>query len=456
MNEKYKFLVVENDTLTSLGFEFLLKDHGAVTLAYSFLEANEYLKKEFFHIVFIDLDLEEELLGLELILPFSKCGSYSVVVTAREDDCHIERAYMNGCRDYLCKPFKKTDLEYLLKKFKYSRKKDLYREMFTTQFITQEQVLLDQLEKISEMIVNNTPIYIKGATGTGKTLLAKLLKEILFSKKDPFIHLNCSEISHDLIASELFGHEKGSFTGAIKLKKGLLELADGGVLFLDEIATMPMTLQQKLLKAIEEKTFYRIGGEKLIFSNFRIMSATCESLELMIAEKTFREDLYFRISGHVLQLPSLKDRREDISLLMKHFSKKNKRRVFISLEVYIAFQNYAWPGNIRELKKQMDILLAKDNGIVALEDLPDYIKENTQHYFKNKNHLLDLENAKELAIHQQIDVVKELGLKKFLEQMEESMIEIFYKKNERKVRETLKELKISNNVFCKIMDRVKH
>ncbi len=464
MIEKCRFLVIEDDQLTSMGLGHLLKDFGSVQFAYSFLEANEFLKNDQFDIVFIDLDLEKDLLGLELVHPFSQKGSYSVVVTARDEDEHIEKAYVRGCKDYLSKPFKKRDLEYILKKYQFSKKRDLYRRVFSENFITQDEKILAQLQKVNEMLVTSGPIFIKGPTGTGKTLMAKLLKEILYSEEAPFIHLNCSEIPQDLIESELFGYEKGAFSGADKNKKGLLELADKGVLFLDEIATMPMPLQQKLLKAIDEKKFFRLGGEKVVSSNFRIISATCENLEEMVRKKDFREDLFFRISGHTIELTPLSERKFDIDHLVKHFMKVGRRRVFIDPDVMGAFVSYEWPGNIRELKKEVEILMAKENGIVLLQDLPAHVRGNyhpcqkveiEQKEIPQEEKPSDIEKESEDIYLSQIEVVKEKGLKGLLEKIEEDMVQVFYDRNNKKVRKTLDDLKISNSLFYKVMDRLK-
>jgi transcriptional regulator with PAS, ATPase and Fis domain len=268
--------------------------------------------------------------------------------------------------------------------------------------------------------------------------LAKFIHELSSNgSKQPFIHLNCSEISESLLESELFGHEKGAFTGAIKNKKGMLELADGGILFLDEIATMPMTLQKKLLKAIEEKAFYPVGSEALVTSRFRLISATCENLQDKILKGEFRSDLYFRIEGFNVHLKALRERTDDLADLVKSFQKKSERRFIFEPEAKEMFRTYAWPGNIRELAKVMDILQLKENGKVTTLDLKKLFAETKQVEALN------------------IDEVKEMGLNSYVEKMEMAIVSATLKKNKDKVRKTLTDLKLSNNAFYRILENLK-
>lgn len=468
-----KFLIVEDDELTSIGFAHMLSEYGEVITAYTFAEAIKYLGNDTansFDIIFIDLDLEQDLLGLELVYSFAEKGAYCVVVSAREDDQHIEKAYLNGCKDYLSKPFRKDSLKKIVKKQQFYGQKDMYLEIFQNSFVTKNKEMLAQLENLHEVILTDGPITIKGPTGTGKTLLAKLIHQVLFDESSSFIHLNCAEIPEDLIESELFGHEKGAFSGAEKSKPGMLELADGGILFLDEIATMPMALQQKLLKAIDEKTFYRLGAITPVHSNFRLVSATCEDLEEMVLKKKFREDLYFRILGHSFTILPLFKRREDIKILIKHFLKTGKRKIVLSQEVYDVFNQYLWPGNIRELKKQINLFSAKADGIVTLQDIPLYMLQNIHPCLPSEtvgdqDRVVAVEEI-EISTNGEvledrfisdklISLVESKGLKPLIEKVEEEVISKFFDKNNNKVRKTLEDLKISNNLFYKVMGRLK-
>jgi transcriptional regulator with PAS, ATPase and Fis domain len=257
-------------------------------------------------------------------------------------------------------------------------------------------------------------------------------------EKTPFIHLNCSEISESLLESELFGHEKGAFTGAVKSKKGMLELADGGILFLDEIATMPMSLQKKLLKAIEERAFYPVGSEKIVTSNFRLISATCENLQEKILKGEFRSDLYYRLEGFNVHLKALRERKSDLEELIKSFQKKSERRFIFDPDAKSLLLSYSWPGNIRELSKVMDIIQLKENGKVTVADLNKLLVE------------------KKYSAEINIDDVKEMGLNSYVEKMEMAILSKTLKQNKDKVRKTLSDLKISNNAFYRILANLKN
>jgi DNA-binding NtrC family response regulator len=450
------FLVLEDDDLARLTLVTQLKEFGLVREATNSKMAIELLQSEKFDIAWIDLDLEEDLAGLNVIPYAVQSKAYSVVLSGREEDEYIQEAYEKGCEDYLSKPFEKESLSLVLRKFKVLRSENKLRNFFSKKYITQSEEFISSLQIIQEIVASEKPVFIKGATGTGKTLISKLIHQLIFESEDRFIHLNCSEIPENLLESELFGHEKGAFSGAETSKKGKLELADGGTLFLDEIATMPMALQKKLLKAIDEKTFYPLGSEKERKSNFRLMSATCENLEQMVKDGQFREDLYFRIEGFNIDLPSLKDRPGDIELLLKHFLGRGKRRVVLSKEVKEKLSSYEWPGNIRELQKVIEILQAKCHGVIGLNDLPEHIskiaKLSTPQTFKKSESQVERNGFLTSA---QIEFIRHNGLKSFVEQVEEDAIKTIFNENEEKVRQTLGILKVSNSSFYRIMDRVK-
>jgi DNA-binding NtrC family response regulator len=430
--------LIEDDLLSRIGLEAKLQESAKVTTAASSEEAKQKIKYNNFDMAFVDLDLDRELAGLELVKLIKEKSIYTIVLSGREDDVIIETAYQNGCDDYLVKPYTKKSLELVFKKFNQQHNKKNSLKLLQEKLQTTDTELLAQLEVIGQSLLSERPIFLTGETGTGKTYLAKFIHELSSNgSKQPFIHLNCSEISESLLESELFGHEKGAFTGAIKNKKGMLELADGGILFLDEIATMPMTLQKKLLKAIEEKAFYPVGSEALVTSRFRLISATCENLQDKILKGEFRSDLYFRIEGFNVHLKALRERTDDLADLVKSFQKKSERRFIFEPEAKEMFRTYAWPGNIRELAKVMDILQLKENGKVTTLDLKKLFAETKQVEALN------------------IDEVKEMGLNSYVEKMEMAIVSATLKKNKDKVRKTLTDLKLSNNAFYRILENLK-
>ncbi|MGB0452617.1 MAG: sigma-54-dependent transcriptional regulator [Bacteriovoracaceae bacterium] len=435
------FLIIEDDELSRVTLVTKLSNYGSVLEAKDLKSALECAKDFNGKIAFVDLDLDSPLAGLELIAPLKKAGAYVVVLSGREDDDSVLSAYERGCNDFIAKPFSPMALSLVLQKFNIGQKSSELEKFFKENFLTMDQDLILQISKLKETLYANRPILIQGETGTGKSLLAKLIHDFFLEKKGPFVHLNVSEIPENLIESELFGHKKGAFTGATNDKLGKFKLADGGVLFLDEIGTLSKTMQNKLLRVIEEKSFYPVGSDQLESSDFRLLSATCEPLQSYITEGTFREDLYFRLSGQLITIKSLRERSLDIEKLIQHFLKAGKRRVVFEKTTKDALFSHDWPGNVRELENLIRLLQTKSEGIIKLEDLPFTAKAS---------------KAKQIVMESQpdVDLVKEVGLKAYIESIEDQVVKSIYELNEKKVRKTLDDLKISSNAFYRVMKRV--
>jgi Nif-specific regulatory protein len=222
-------------------------------------------------------------------------------------------------------------------------------------------------------------VMLRGESGTGKELIAKLIHENSPRAGKPFIKVNCAALSETLLESELFGHEKGSFTGAIQMRKGRFELADGGTIFLDEIGDLPLPVQVKLLRVLQEMEFERVGGVETLSVDVRTIAATHRELENAIIEGTFRQDLYYRLNVVPIRLPPLRERREDIPLLISHFleifNKENNKKVSLSNEMIQLLIQYDWPGNVRELENCMErlVVLAEEES-VNLRNIPPAIE----------------------------------------------------------------------------------
>lgn len=242
---------------------------------------------------------------------------------------------------------------------------------------------------INQVAPTRASVLITGESGVGKELVADAIHNLSDRRNGPFIKVHCAALSENLLESELFGHERGSFTGAVNQKKGRFELADGGTIFLDEIGEISHTVQVKLLRVLQEKTFERVGGEKSIEVDVRVISATNRDLKAEIAAGRFREDLYYRLNIVNIHIPPLRERKEDIPLLIasfiNEFSTENKKAIKgIDSKAKSALYNYRWPGNIRELRNTIEsaVVLAKGE-IITLDDLPPSIRrENDQGYIR--------------------------------------------------------------------------
>jgi len=244
--------------------------------------------------------------------------------------------------------------------------------------IGQCKIMQELFRYIEKVAPSRATALLLGESGTGKELVARAIHQASPRQEKPFIKVNCAALPDTLLESELLGHEKGAFTSAATAKKGRFELADGGTLFLDEIGELPLPLQAKLLRVLQEQQFERLGGTKTITVDVRIIAATNRSLEVAVAEKNFREDLYYRLNVVPVVLPPLRERREDIPLLLDYFlkesNKANKRRVRIHKPVMEFLMNYSWPGNVRELQNLIErLVIMSDRDAVQIADLPSYM-----------------------------------------------------------------------------------
>lgn len=252
--------------------------------------------------------------------------------------------------------------------------------------IGQSDRMQEVFEDIHRVASSKANVLLRGESGTGKELVAKAIHYMSQRAKGPFIKFNCASIPEGLLESELFGHEKGAFTGAMSMRKGRFELANGGTIFLDEIGDLPLTLQPKILRVLQEKEFERVGGERTTKVDVRLIAATSRNLEELVSGGNFREDLYYRLNVVPVFLPPLRERREDVPVLVEYFLKKyneeNHKSVKISADVLRLFIDYEWPGNVRELENTIERVVVMARGkVVTINDLPLSIKEQS---LKNK------------------------------------------------------------------------
>jgi transcriptional regulator with PAS, ATPase and Fis domain len=245
---------------------------------------------------------------------------------------------------------------------------------FFPEIIGESLAMRGLLSLIKKVAPTDATVLIMGESGTGKELVATSLHENSLRNSKPFIKLNCAAIPAELLESELFGHERGAFTGATKFKPGKFDMADKGTLFLDEIGDMPLKLQSKILRVIQEKEFYRVGGSSTVKVDVRFIASTNQNLEKMVQDSTFREDLYYRLNVFTLHLPPLRERKEDIPLLVDRFLQNLPKKVEISSIALQMIMAYSWPGNIRELKNVIEsAAVIAENGFIEPAQLPGSI-----------------------------------------------------------------------------------
>jgi DNA-binding NtrC family response regulator len=412
-----RILVVEDDKALSevLCDELRARGHMAVA-AETVAEGREQLKQSDFEVALVDLMLPDGS-GIDILrqvhdddLPIEAIilTGYATVTTAIE-------AMKLGAYDYVTKPARMEEIEVLVQKAaeksrlrreNASLKVRLERQDAAQGIITEDPGMKDLLATVERVAPSDLPVLVQGETGTGKELVARALHRLSARAAEPFVAISCGAVPESLLESELFGHEKGAFTGAIARKPGLFEVADRGVLFLDEVGEIAPSVQIKLLRALESKEFFRVGGTRPVRSDVRLVSATHKDLKHATQTGEFREDLFYRLNGVTLRLPPLRERKDDIGLLARHFMDRFGPQKKLSARALQALQQYAWPGNVRELLMvvQRACVLAVTD-VVEAEDMPLDIRD---------------QNWKSAAVH--------TGLT--LSEMEKEYIETVLKENE--------------------------
>lgn len=385
MNNNPRLLVVEDEKNMREVLSMLLEGEGyAVEAASDGTEGMKLIESDIFDLIITDIKMPGAT-GFEILKRAQEVSPETMVIMITAFgtiESGIE-AMKLGAYDYINKPFKIDEIRLIVKnaldKRRLKTEVAVLRESLRSTFEVENivgrsepmQKLLSMLPRVAS---GSSNVLVTGESGTGKELVARALHSLSPRSEERFLDINCASLPEGLLESELFGHVKGSFTGAVQNKQGLFELADGGTLFLDEIGEMPMNLQSKLLRAIEYGTFRRVGGTTDLKVNTRIITATNRNLKQAVADSGFREDLFFRLNVIPIHIPPLRKRKDDIPSLIEHFVNKyspDKRRQF-SASALGALMNFSWPGNIRELENMIErILLFSDSEIISEKDLPE-------------------------------------------------------------------------------------
>jgi DNA-binding NtrC family response regulator len=365
-----KILVVDDEMIVRESLcQWFKKSGHRVDTADSGFEALEKLEKESFDVLFVDIKMPK-MGGLELLKKVRETYPESdvIIITAYGSIESAVEAMKMGASDYLLKPFRPDQLNLVLEKISSRRKlADSYQyvkgvlEQMTRfdNIIGQSDAMNEVFSVITEVAQSEASVLITGETGTGKELVAKAIHAKSPRANGPFIAINCGSLPENLLETELYGHQKGAFTGADRSRKGFLEVASGGTLFLDEIGEISGKMQVDLLRVLEERKIIRIGDRAPVDVDFRLISSTCRNLEEAVRRGNFREDFLYRIKVIHIMIPPLRDRKEDIPLLVQHFLNKyshqtTKRVDHVTPEALALLRSYPWPGNVRELENAIE------------------------------------------------------------------------------------------------------
>lgn len=374
-----KVLIIDDEAEVGTFFRRLLQKKGyGVTVALNGEEANRVIQETRFNVAMVDLKLPDTD-GLYLLQQIKNLqpSCEVIIMTGYSTTRTAVKAIQLGAFDYLEKPFEDIEeVERLIQKAAEYGQRDHKGWPVSSEWsaITERmgfqvgtsQVMHKLVSIAYKIAKKNINVLIQGETGTGKEVLARFIHAASNRSDQIFIPVNCGALPENLLESELFGHEKGSFTGAGNLRRGIFELANRGTLFLDEVGESSLAIQVKLLRVLETGEFLRVGGEKPIKTDVRVIAATNTDLEKSMKDKTFREDLFYRLDVVRLELPPLRERREDIPLLVEYFVKKSNPELFISIDTMRLLCNYSWPGNIRELANTISQAVALCDGKIIL------------------------------------------------------------------------------------------
>ena len=389
-----KILIIDDEDLFREDFATLLRHYGyCCNTASNAKDGVSSAKKLFPDIIFCDIVMPDKS-GIEILDELiTSCPECSIIIITAYGKLETAvEAFRKGAVDYILKPIVKEVVlqklnnlvshKSLNQEVKYLRRM-LSQEQGKDTMVGESQAMRKVMELVQNVASSNSTVLIRGESGTGKELVAREIYANSENRENPFIAINCASIPEQLLESELFGHVRGAFTDAVSDRKGYFELAGNGTILLDEIGDMPINLQGKLLRVLEEKEFVRVGDTELLRLNARILASTNKQLRELVESGVFRDDLYYRLNVIEIYVPSLKERRDDIPLLVDHFVKKynselKRQCVGLDNEAMSIFLSYAWPGNIRQLRNVIEraMILNRDNEYISISDLSDELTGN--------------------------------------------------------------------------------
>ena len=427
MPEKISILIVDDEeSVRDSLYNWFIEDGYEVECAENAKKALSILESRNMDIILADIKMPG-MDGLEMHRRIRSLNKDSIVIimTAFAAVDTAVQALKDGAFDYITKPFDPDDLSHLIRNASSQislkeENKALRNKIVSLEnvedLIGSSQPMIKVLKEVEQVAQSNSPVIITGEIGTGKELIARAIHSNSSRKFSPLVSVHCGALTESLLESELFGHEKGAFTGAMYNRKGRFEMADGGTIFLDEIATISPKMQIELLRVLETKTFIRVGGNKEITSDFRVICATNKNLKQMVNDGLFREDLYYRLNVVNIRIPALRERVEDIPLLVDHFIKKyctsmSRNIMTIDKSALKRLEQYNFPGNVRELENMIERAIVVGNEKeIRLKDLP-FDKGMATSSFQSledleKQYILQVLNKHDWNISQSAKVIK--------------------------------------------------
>ncbi|MFB6317817.1 sigma-54-dependent transcriptional regulator [Saccharicrinis sp. FJH54] len=387
MDQKISILIVDDEeSVRDSLYNWFIEDGYEVACAPDARNALSILESHPYDIVLADIKMPG-MDGMEMLKRIKSLNSKSIVImmTAFATVTTAVQALKDGAYDYVTKPFDPDELSHLInnvsRQIKLSEENESLKERVISlenveDLIGNSEAMKKVLREVESVAQSTSSVIITGESGTGKELIARAIHFNSPRKYFPLVSVHCGALSESLLESELFGHEKGAFTGAMYNRKGRFEMADNGTIFLDEIATIPLKMQIELLRVLESKRFVRVGGNKEIESDFRVICATNKDLKKMVEMGTFREDLYYRLNVVNINVPPLRERTEDIPLLVNYFIKKycssmSRDAIKIETAAIKRLESFEFPGNVRELENMIERAIVIGNGKeIRVKDLP--------------------------------------------------------------------------------------
>jgi DNA-binding NtrC family response regulator len=427
MSRKISILIVDDEeSVRDSLYNWFIEDGYDVDRAENAKEALSRLEAKKTDIILADIKMPG-MDGLEMHRRIRTLNKDAIVIimTAFASVTTAVQALKDGAYDYITKPFDPDDLSHLIRNASSQISLTEENKALRTKIVSLENVedliggseaMIKVLKEVERVAQSSSPVIISGESGTGKELIARAIHSNSRRKFSPLVSVHCGALTESLLESELFGHEKGAFTGAMYNRKGRFEMADGGTIFLDEIATISPKMQIELLRVLETKTFIRVGGSKEITSDFRVICATNKDLKKMVEDGSFREDLYYRLNVVNIRIPPLRERAEDIPMLVDYFiriycTSMSRNILSIDKAALKRLEQYDFPGNVRELENMIERAIVVGNEKeIRLKDLP-FEKEMTSNSFKSledleKQYILQVLNRYDWNITRSAKVIK--------------------------------------------------